>query len=59
MRELSEDAMNIHITQKEKDLLLFDAEGLEGYKNSVNVNKYDVIGMIKVGRKRLYMNVSI
>jgi GNAT superfamily N-acetyltransferase len=35
---------------------MFDAEGIEGYRNMVNLNKYVVVGMIKVGPKKLFLN---
>lgn len=44
-------------TQNEKDLLMFDSEGVEGYKNMVYEDKYVVVGLIKVGPKKLFVNV--
>jgi hypothetical protein len=59
MREFNDKAEFAQHSLKFKELIIHDAEGIEGYRNLINLNKYKVVGMIKVGPKKLFLNVKI
>ena len=54
MREDSHALNHLKTDSSRDDLYMFSSSGLAGYRDLVNIGKYSIVGMLKVGRKTLF-----